>query len=64
MSVTMDEEQTSQPRIHGYIHEAPFETSTLQVDSIHTIYYEQYGLKDGLPGTHDQGVRLVEIPNI
>jgi hypothetical protein len=36
---------------NGYAHDAPFETSLLKVDDIHTIYYEQYGLKDGKPGT-------------
>ncbi|KAH8659876.1 proline iminopeptidase [Xylariales sp. PMI_506] len=33
----------------GYVHDAPFEISTLQVDGIHSLYYEQYGPKNGLP---------------
>lgn len=34
----------------GYVHKKAFDASTLQVDDIHSIYYQQYGLKDGLPG--------------
>lgn len=34
----------------GYTHDPPFEVSMLQVDGIHSLYYEQYGLRNGLPG--------------
>lgn len=36
--------------INGYVHNEPFEVSKLQVSSIHTLYYEQFGSKTGLPG--------------
>ncbi|KAI1329024.1 prolyl aminopeptidase [Xylariaceae sp. FL0255] len=33
----------------GYTHEPAYETGYLKVGSIHELYYEQYGKKDGLP---------------
>ncbi|CAJ2512369.1 Uu.00g053840.m01.CDS01 [Anthostomella pinea] len=33
----------------GYTHEPAYETGHLKVGSVHEIYYEQYGKKDGLP---------------
>ncbi|GAP90518.1 putative prolyl aminopeptidase [Rosellinia necatrix] len=37
------------PPATGYTHEAAYDAGHLQVDSIHEIYYAQYGKKDGLP---------------
>lgn len=34
----------------GYEHKGPFDLGFLPVDSIHQVYYEQYGPRDGLPG--------------
>jgi hypothetical protein len=34
----------------GYHHTAAFDKGYLQVDSIHELYYEQYGKENGLPG--------------
>lgn len=42
--------QQTQPS--GYAHEDAWEVDCLRVDSIHELYYEQYGKKDGKPGTH------------
>ncbi|KAI0404000.1 proline iminopeptidase [Xylaria palmicola] len=42
-------EQTSPQSVAGHDHEAAYDTAHLKVDSIHEIYYEQYGKKDGLP---------------
>ncbi|KAI1384382.1 proline iminopeptidase [Hypoxylon trugodes] len=33
----------------GYVHSEPFDSGYLPVGSIHQLYYEQYGLKTGLP---------------
>lgn len=38
----------------GYIHSDPFDAAFLKVDAIHSIHYEQYGLKTGLPGEYFQ----------
>jgi hypothetical protein len=35
---------------NGYQHKAAFDKGHLQVDSIHEVYYEQYGKEDGLAG--------------
>lgn len=35
----------------SYTHEPAYDSGHLKVDAIHEIYYEQYGKKDGLPGT-------------
>lgn len=43
--------QPSQPS--GYAHEGAWDVDWLRVDSIHELYYEQYGKKDGKPGIHD-----------
>ena len=45
----MTDQESLKPKL-GYVHDAPFEASLLKVDEIHSIHYEQYGLKDGLPG--------------
>lgn len=36
--------------IPGYAHEEAFDDGFLAVSSIHTLYYSQYGKKDGKPG--------------
>lgn len=36
--------------VAGYAHEDAWDSGWLRVDSIHEIYYEQYGKKDGKPG--------------
>ncbi|KAI0123449.1 proline iminopeptidase [Xylariales sp. AK1849] len=33
----------------GYVHDGPYDTGYLQVDAIHSIHYEQYGTRAGLP---------------
>ncbi|KAI1171910.1 proline iminopeptidase [Nemania sp. FL0916] len=35
--------------VTGYTHEPAYDSGHLKVGSIHEIYYEQYGKKDGLP---------------
>ncbi|KAF2970729.1 hypothetical protein GQX73_g2754 [Xylaria multiplex] len=40
---------TEQSPAAGYTHEAAYDSGHLKVGSIHEIYYEQYGKKDGLP---------------
>lgn len=40
--------QQTQPT--GYAHEDAWDVNWLRVDSIHELYYEQYGKKDGKPG--------------
>ncbi|KAI8949249.1 proline iminopeptidase [Xylaria longipes] len=42
-------QQASPQSVSGYAHEAAWESTHLRVDSIHEIFYEQYGKKDGLP---------------
>jgi proline iminopeptidase len=42
---------TQQAPPQTYTHEAAYDSGHLGVGSIHEIYYEQYGKKDGLPGT-------------
>lgn len=34
----------------GYTHSAAFDDGFLEVSSIHTLHYEQYGKPDGKPG--------------
>lgn len=34
----------------GYVHEDAFDEGFLKVDSIHNLYYAQYGARDGKPG--------------
>lgn len=36
--------------VSGYSHDDAFDDGLLRVDSVHQIYYAQYGVKDGLPG--------------
>lgn len=36
----------------GYAHEDAWDVDWLRVDSIHELHYEQYGKKDGKPGTY------------
>lgn len=36
----------------GYAYEDAWAVDWLRVDSIHELYYEQYGKKDGKPGTY------------
>lgn len=38
------------PSLPGYAHEDAFDDGFLAVSSIHTLYYSQYGKKDGKPG--------------
>jgi hypothetical protein len=40
-----------QAQVSGYTHEDPWDTDWLRVDDLHELYYEQYGKKDGKPGT-------------
>ena len=42
--------ETSLGTMPGYIHSGPYDANMLQVDAIHSIYYEQYGSRAGLPG--------------
>ncbi|KAI0449367.1 prolyl aminopeptidase [Xylaria acuta] len=42
-------QQASPQSVTGYTHEAAWESAHLKVDSIHEIFYEQYGKKGGLP---------------
>jgi hypothetical protein len=35
----------------GYQHEPAFDSGYLQVDDVHSLYYEQYGKPDGKPGS-------------
>lgn len=35
--------------VKGYVHEDAFDSGYLKVDDLHTIYYEQYGKRDGKP---------------
>lgn len=39
-----------QQLITGYVHDDAFDAGMLKVDAIHSLHYEQYGLKTGLPG--------------
>jgi proline iminopeptidase len=39
------------PTPNDYEHEDAFDTGHLEVDETHKVYYQQYGKKDGLPGT-------------
>lgn len=48
----MSQQASPQSVITGYAHEAAWESTHLKVDSIHEIFYEQYGKKDGLPGNY------------
>ncbi|KAH8678240.1 prolyl aminopeptidase [Xylariales sp. PMI_506] len=41
--------------ITGYAHDDPFDSGFLRVDSIHEIFYEQYGAVDGLPVVYLHG---------
>jgi proline iminopeptidase len=34
----------------GYTHSEPFDIGLLPVGTLHRVYYEQYGRKDGKPG--------------
>jgi proline iminopeptidase len=45
----------------GYEHEAPFDSGMLPVSSIHQLYYEQYGKKNGKPGTSRLPIELERI---
>lgn len=36
----------------AYTHSAAFDSGRVAVDDIHQIYYEQYGKRDGKPGTN------------
>jgi hypothetical protein len=38
----------------GYSHADPFDSGFLAVGLIHTLYYEQYGKRDGRPGRIDK----------
>ncbi|KAI0117890.1 proline iminopeptidase [Nemania sp. FL0031] len=44
----MAQQSSSQP-VTVYKHEPAYDSGHLKVDSIHEVYYEQYGKKDGLP---------------
>jgi hypothetical protein len=37
--------------VSGYQHDDAWDKNWLRVDDTHEIYYEQYGPKDGKPGT-------------
>ncbi|KAF7550656.1 hypothetical protein G7046_g7951 [Stylonectria norvegica] len=37
------------PTTCGYLHEGPFDSGWLRADAIHTLHYEQYGSRSGLP---------------
>jgi proline iminopeptidase len=45
MSQVIKEKPTS-----GYEHSSAYDSGTLPVGDIHTLWYEQYGNKDGKPG--------------
>jgi hypothetical protein len=50
-----------QAAMAGYEHEAPFDSGMLPVSSIHQLYYEQYGKKNGKPGTSRLPIELERI---
>ncbi len=48
----------------------PFDSGYLQVDDLHTVYYEQHGQPDGKPGTKplqtmpSLSYKLIDLSNI
>lgn len=57
----MANQQQAAPQ-EGYDHEEAFESSMLPVDDIHSIHYEQYGLRNGLPGKFEEASHQGSIP--
>ncbi len=45
----MPSEDSSQPS-RGYDHGPPFDSGYLRVSELHSLYYEQYGNRNGKPG--------------
>jgi hypothetical protein len=54
--------QASQPT--GYQHEDAWDSSWLRVDDVHELYYQQYGKKDGKPGTMEFPSKKITPPHM
>jgi proline iminopeptidase len=44
--------------VTGYEHEDAWDNGWLRVDDTHEVYYEQYGKRDGKPGTFSLSIWL------